>query len=194
MKLTYFTLLLFTILAGCAGVGIAYSNDPYQKLENANVLYQQQYRPLAANRLFKEVISTCEESKDQKCLVNAWVNYGAFLRSETVKRWESEHGKDQFPADRYDQSAAYYGKAATTMLELQAYGNAANAYRDQAESYELAKRTTEACASYLRTLDPFNRNYDLYLAKHPEAKPYAPPGFSSYEEFINAQRKRIGCQ
>lgn len=194
MRFSYFTPLLLTLLAGCAGVAMIDSNDPYQKLENATVLYEQQSRPLAANRLFVEVISTCEQSKDKKCLVNAWVKYGAFLRSESVKQWEDEHGKGQFPADRYDQSATYFGKAAATLLELQAYGNAANAYLDQAKSYELAQRTTEACAAYLKTLAPFNKNYEEYLAKHPGAKPYTPSGFSSYEEFIQAQRKRIGCQ
>jgi len=193
MKLSYFTLLIVTLLAGCAGVGMVYTSDPHQKLENATVLYEQQNRPLAANRLFMEVISTCEESKDRICLARAWENYGAFLRSETVERWENEHGKGAFPADRYDQSAVYFGKAATTLFELQYYGNAANAYLDQAKSYEMAQRTTEACAAYLKTLDPFKKNYEEYLAKHPGAKPYTPAGFTSYEEFINAQRERIGC-
>ena len=186
--------LIFTFLTGCAGVGIMYSSDPYQKLNNATVLYKQENRPLAANRLIKEVIDTCEQSKDQKCLANAWVTYGYLLRSESAAQWENEYGKGAFPADRYDQSATYFGKAATTLIELKAYGNAANAYLDQAASYELANRTTEACASYLKTLDPFNKNYDQFLTNHPDAKPYAPPGYTSYEEMIKAERKRIGCK
>lgn len=193
MKLSYFTPLIFALLAGCEGVGIVYTSDQLQKLQNAAVLYQQQGRPLAANRLISQVITTCEERKDRICLANAWESYGNFLRSDSIGRWEDEHGKEEFPTDRYDQSAEYFGKAAKTEIELQAYGNAANAYYEQAKSYELAKHTTEACASYLQTLDPFNKNYDQFLINHPDAKPYAPPGFSSYEEFINAQRKRIGC-
>lgn len=189
MKLSNYTPLILTLLASCAGVGMVYSSDPYQKLENATVLYKQQNRPLAANRLIKEVIDTCEQSKDQKCLANAWVTYGYLLRSESAAQWENEHGKGAFPADRYDQSAAYFGKAATTLIELQAYGNAANAYLDQAISYEMAKRTTEACTSYLN----FNKNYDLFIAQKPDAKSYAPPGYTNYEEMIKSERKRIGC-
>ena len=89
MKLSNLTPLILTFLASCAGVGMVYSNDPHEKLQNARVLYQQQNRPLAANRLIVEVITTCEESKDRVCLADAWVAYGVLLNSVSVERWEN---------------------------------------------------------------------------------------------------------
>lgn len=185
--------LIVGFLGGCAGVGIVDTNDPYQKLENATVLYGKQGRPIAANRLMIEVIKTCEENNDRPCLARAWASYGGLLKSESAKAWEMEHGKGAFPADRYDQAAEYLGKAAIAFIELKDHGRATNAYHDQARAFELAGQKTEACTSWLKTFAEYKQFTKEYLAKNHDAKPYVPSGFSTYEEFIGTQRNRIGC-
>jgi tetratricopeptide (TPR) repeat protein len=190
MKLLNFILLILTFLSGCAGVGMVYSSDPNQKLEDAAVLNNQQNRPLAAKRLILEVISTCEESKDRICTAKAWVQYGFLLRSESAGRWEQEHGKGAFPDNRYDESAKYFEKAATTFVELKIYDKATHAYYNQGITFELAGRKPEACISYSKSLDTYKQN----INQNPNAKPFVPSGFSNYEDFIDSEKKRVGCK
>ena len=190
MKLSNLTPLILTFLASCAGVGMVYSSDPHEKLQNARVLYQQQNRPLAANRLIVEVITTCEESKDRVCLADAWVAYGLLLQSESAERWENEHGKMQFPANRYKTSAEYLEKAAIVFNEQKLFDKATNAYFNQGLSFELDREKTEACASYSKSLDAYKKN----IEQNPSVKPFVPSGYTNYEDFLAAQRKRVGCQ
>lgn len=182
--------LIFTFLTGCAGVGVMYSSDPYQKLENARVLFQAEHRPLAANRLINEVIDTCEQSKDRKCLGTAWVVYAQLLSSPSAKKWEEDSGKGQFPENRYEKSIEYFDKAAITFIGIKRYDAATNAYYNQAITYDLMQRKTEACSSYLKSVDTYKQN----IAENPNVKPYVPPGFSTYENFISAERERVGCK
>jgi tetratricopeptide (TPR) repeat protein len=217
MKTLFLSSLFIAFFSGCAGVGIVYTSNQYQKLENATVLFEQQDRPLAAKRLIlevmttceeekirphadflpgscKKVTTTCEEAKANLCLAKAWETYGSLLQSESARRWASLQGESAFPADRYDQSAQYYGKAATVFVELENHGDAANAYLGQERAFELAGRKVEACAAYLKTLDQYNLNNKAFLSAHPDAKPFVPRGFSSYADWIAAQRKRVGCE
>ena len=190
MKLAYLIPLTLPLLAGCAGVGIVYSSDPYQKLENATVLYQQQDRPLAAKRLILEVIADCEEKNDRLCLATAWATNGFLYQSESAKKWASIQGDKAFPADRYIKSTEYFEKAATTFYELKLYDKATNAYFGQGIAFEQAEQKGKACASYAKSLDAYKKN----VAQNPNAKPIVPRGYSSYEDFYSAERKRVGCE
>lgn len=217
MKTLFLSSLFIAFFSGCAGVGIVDTSNQYQKLENATVLFEKQERPLAAKRLIlevmatceeekirprvgflpgscKKVTTTCEEAKASYCLAKAWETYGSLLQSESAKRWASKQGESAFPADRYDQSALYFGKAATVFDELDNHGDAANAYLGQQRAFELAGRKLEACAAYLKTLDQYNLNNKAFLSEHPDAKPFVPRGYSSYADWIEAQRKRVGCE
>jgi len=56
------------VLVGCAGVGVVETSDPYVKLSDASSLFDEQDRPLIAERLIREAIEVCENKSDQLCL------------------------------------------------------------------------------------------------------------------------------
>jgi hypothetical protein len=58
---------------------VPYTSDPERKLGWAKELYQNQNRPIPAERLIKEAIEIYQERGDQLGLAQAHRAYGVFL-------------------------------------------------------------------------------------------------------------------
>ena len=83
-------LFFLFMLAGCAGVGVIASSDPLTKLNDAEDLYQEQDRPLIAERLIREAIVIYQERDDPHGLGNAHREYADLLRSRSiVGKWQT---------------------------------------------------------------------------------------------------------
>lgn len=76
-----------TILTGCAGVGVAASDSPQTKLDNASNLLHNQNRPVIAERLIKESIDIAQSTQNTKDLGDAYFAYGDFLYHQPSPTW-----------------------------------------------------------------------------------------------------------
>jgi lipoprotein NlpI len=119
-----FTLIL---LSGCAAVGIPSTSDPYEKLGLAKELFNQQNRPLPAERLIREAIEICKKTRDQECQAEAYFVYSLFFKSSAVKKWGKYYRKNGFLDKtsifelRLSKSEEYFKKA--TSLNPKIYEN-----------------------------------------------------------------------
>src|SRR5438128_2442039 len=89
-------LLIAVHLTGCAAALVPATRDPYKKLAYAGMLYDEQNRPLPAERLIREAIADFEKSGDELGLAQAYWNYGLFFRSASMGRWEVVYRRDGF--------------------------------------------------------------------------------------------------
>ncbi len=73
-------ILLAILVAGCAAMGVPYTTDPKKKLSYAVMLYDEQQRPLPAERLIRESIDIFKSENNEKGLAQAYRVYGFFFR------------------------------------------------------------------------------------------------------------------
>ena len=190
------------MLTACAGVGIVATSDPLAKLNDAEDLFMRQDRPLPAERLIREAIAIYEERNDSHGLGNAHREYGDLLRSPAILKWENVYRRDGFQnksitfenrfekaADFYREALDYYGRAEQQHKQAAKYDELTNVYFNMAwSSYRLDQRD-KACTYYDQAVQAYNENLRL----NPSAKPYVPPGRGSFAQFIEGQKRRVGC-
>ena len=113
-------LLVSVCLVACAGVGVPYTSDPYEKLKWAGGLVHQGARPLPAEGLIREALRSFEARGDELGLAAAYRVYGGFFSSPTIAKpfWREYYGRHRFLDTtatydgRYLKSIEYYEKAA----------------------------------------------------------------------------------
>ena len=154
-------------LAGCAGFGVVASSDPLTKLNDAESLFQEQDRPLIAERLIREAIVIYQERDDPHGLGNAHREYADLLRSPSVTgRWQKfyrEHGfQDRSvtfenriakSSEYYTKALEYYQRAEKQHREANRFDALTNVYYNTAWSYLMLDDRPKACGylrSYLR--------------------------------------------
>jgi hypothetical protein len=69
------------LLPGCAGVGVFASSDPFRKLNDAEVLFEREDRPLIAERLIFEAMEIYQARGDCRGLGASYREYGDLLHS-----------------------------------------------------------------------------------------------------------------
>jgi hypothetical protein len=76
---------VFSLLAGCAAMGVVATDDPAGKLRDATALFGGYARPLPAERLIREAIDIYEKQNDSLGLAEAYRTYGLFFRSTSIE-------------------------------------------------------------------------------------------------------------
>jgi len=172
------------------------TSDPTQKLRDAEVLYAQKDRPLIAERLIREALSISEQQHDEFGVANAYRTYGFFFRSSSVSgSWAEYYRKHGFlePSvtwgTRLDASIRFFRQAAEIYDRLSRYDASTNVYLNMGHTYALMQDREHACAAFSRALDTYHENMRI----NPTARPQTPPGFSSFEEFVDKVRADEGC-
>ena len=84
-------LLLVLALAGCASTAVEDDSvDPGIKLGQAAELFEQQSRPLRAEQLIRQAITTYRQREDAQGLAHAYRVYGELLRSSAVGKQHAD--------------------------------------------------------------------------------------------------------
>src|ERR1700722_6610431 len=141
--------LLCTLFAGCAGFGIVASSDPITKLDDAEVLFTEENRPLPAEKLIQEAIAIYKQRDDAHGLGNAYREYADFLESPAVTAWNSSYNRlgnfhdetintgdrQTVAAELYRRALSYYERAETECKTAQQYDALTNVYVNMAWSH-----------------------------------------------------------
>ena len=188
-------LVISALFQACAGIGIVATSDPQGKLHDARHLFIFQNRPLPAERLIQEAIAICEENADQDCLAEAYLAYGYFFRSGSVKNWEKVYRRDGFLDrtvtfdNRLKKSKEYIELAKPLIEKSKAYDLQTNAYLNFGEDKERQGLKDEACEMYAKSLVANKKN----LESNPSANVTLPDEYANYAEYLSVKQKRAGC-
>ncbi|WP_375724074.1 hypothetical protein LXN10_00845 [Arcobacter sp. KX21116] len=194
MKKNILLILALIILGGCAAVGVPSTSDPIEKLKWADELYNRG-RPFPAEKLINEAIIICKENNNSECLGKAYLSYGFFLRSPSIKENQStykEYGfrnKDITFDNRLVKSKEYFEKAITEYLKTKRYDYLTNAYLNLGFAYYFLGEHKSECEPYRISLEYNQKNIKM----NPNAKISLPKGFSTYKEYVAIHQKRAGC-
>jgi tetratricopeptide (TPR) repeat protein len=202
-KLQALAALAGIVLTGCAGFGIVATSDPLAKLRDAEDLYARQYRPLPAERLIREAMAIYEERDDPHGLGHAHRNYGDFLGSAAVLKWEALYRRDGFldktisfdnrktkALEHYSKALEYYRRAEKQHQQAQKYDALTNVYYSMAWSHFMLDENDKACFYYDQALGAYHEN----IRRNPNAKPFVPSGYRSISDLIESAKRRTGCQ
>ena len=147
-------LFVFLLLGACAGIGVVETSDPAQKLRDAEILYDNEDRPLLAERLIREAIEIYQPTNDKLGLGESYREYGFLLRSPSVKgTWADFYRQNGFLdksvtfETRYRKSVEYLEMATSLFVELGRFDRATNTALNQGFSYVLMSDNSEACRS-----------------------------------------------
>jgi hypothetical protein len=190
------TLLLALPWLGCAGIGVASTSDPMQKLRDAEVLFGSKGRPLLAERLIREAMAIYEQQHDDLGLAHTYRTYGFFFRSRSVnEQWREYYQKNGFLESsvtwdtRFTGSIRFFQKAVEIFDRMGEFDASTNVNLNMGFTYFLIHDTAQGCRALDKALDSYNAN----LRAHPDAKPQAPAGYGSFEEFVKQLRVRESC-
>jgi tetratricopeptide (TPR) repeat protein len=194
MEKNILLILAIIILGGCAAVGVPSTSDPIEKLKWADELYSRG-RPFPAEKLINEAIIICKENNNSECLGKAYLSYGFFLRSSSIKENQSTYkkygflNKDITFDNRLVKSKEYFEKAITEYLKTKRYDYLTNAYLNLGFAYYFLGEHKSECEPYRISLEYNQKNIKM----NPNKKISLPKGFSTYEDYIAVQQKRAGC-
>ncbi len=189
-------LYLFSVLlTGCAAMGVPATGNPDKKVANAYTLFDEQQRPLPAERLIREAIDIYRETGDELGLAEAYRAYGFFFRSKAVEKWNEHYKSNGFLeqratyGNRYQESIAFFEKSAVILERHEKNASLSNVYLNMGFTYEFANQPTEACKAYTQSLG-YNQRHQR---DHPDDTTILPEGFTSFEAYIDAILKRLNC-
>ena len=183
-------------LAGCAGVGVVATSDPMAKLADAGSLFDEQDRPLIAERLIREAIAICESKPDPLCLAEGYRTYGFFFRSASIEgEWTKYYQTNGFLEssatfeNRHQKSIEYFEKAREVFTRLERFDNLTNVNLNMGFTYELMGEPKLACPAFDASLISNHEN----LRRNPNADLSLPKGFATYDEYLIVQKRRAKC-
>jgi tetratricopeptide (TPR) repeat protein len=186
--------LCFATLIGCSAAMVPYTSDPERKLGWANVLLDEQNRPLPAERFIREAIAIYQSKNDEIGLGHAYRGYAYFYRSSSVTRWETfyrEKGfgdKDVSFGQRFDKSIEYYFKARDIFSKANEFDILSSIDIGIAWASE-AKGNLEMACKYLNSSLANNKQH---MSTHPDTKVLM-GNFKSYSDLIASEQKRMKC-
>jgi len=175
-------------------LGMATTN-PDQRMRDAYMLFDQQDRPLPAERLIREATARYQARNDELGLAEAYRAYGFFFRSAAVEKWQGFYEANGFYergatfANRHEKSIEYFEKSAAIFEKYGKHDRLANVYLNMGFTYEFANQPEKACDEYKKGLTSNQR----YMKENPGTTVTLPKGFSSYEAYINPIMQRLRC-
>ncbi len=182
-------ILVLSLLTGtgCAAMLVMATTNPDQKVRDAYMLFDQQYRPLPAERLIREAIARYQTRNDELGLAEAYRVYGFFFRSAALEKWQKFYESQGFYetnatfSNRYEKSIEYFEKSAALFEKHGTYDKLANVYLNMGFTYEFANQKSQACSAYKKSLIASDR----FMKDHPGDLLNLPEGYSTYKEYID---------
>lgn len=192
------------LVGGCAGVGIVETSNPATKLEDAEVLYRRENRPLPAEMLIRQAIEIYQRQDDAHGLGHAYRDYGDLLMSPAVSGLAALYrtGKVHFldPSVTFDNRLAKskeymrmaldeYAIAAKRDSDAGHFDGVTNALFNSAWLHILLGEKGRGCADFDRSEAAYHEN----MRRNPGAHPVVPAGFASLPDAMAAAKREAGC-
>lgn len=188
--------LLLLSLAGCTSERRYAENSPYAKLADADVLIVLD-RPATAERLISEALEQCAESSEPRCFANAYRMYGLLLMSPVLEEpnWQEYFTEKGFRdrSIRYEQrhhkAVEYFDRAAEQYARIGYYDAVTNVLFNKAVMLTSLGDKAGACMAYDDTAAAYAENQRL----NPDIAVVVPEGYSDVHQFIDEQKRELGC-
>lgn len=195
--------LFFVFITGCNGVGVVNTNNPQQKLEQADSLLYEQNRPLLAERLIFEAITEYRQTNNQFGLANALRDYGDLLGSSAVAQAGVQflragfHDPDVTMQNNLDKSKYYFAQSIEHYnlagIEVSRNGELSklmNIYFNIGGLSARLGNQSKSCAF----LDKASNAYNDAVLQNPHVKlPSPKQGYGSALDYIKSKQNSIGC-
>jgi tetratricopeptide (TPR) repeat protein len=184
-----------TALVGCAAIFGRSTADPAIKLKWASELFGSKDEPVKAEELIRDAIEIYKKERNQIGLAEAYRQYGLFLRSNAVGKFEKYYRKEGFLdrtvtfKTRYDKAVDYFNQSKDLFGDYGHIEIQSNLYISLAKTYDMMNRQKEACDAFNKGME----NYAEYKKGNPEAKELRSEEMSNYEEYIVVMKKQAGC-
>jgi len=187
-------LLVSLCLSGCAG--LSQRIDPASQLAQAVGLFSLQEKPLLAERLILESIAVCDARGDMACLADGYRVYAFFFGSMAVEgRWRLHYQVNGFLDPlatferRHAKAAEYFGKSRGILVGLEQFEAARNLSLNMAQSYRVLGDFSRTC----RLFDDAAVFHAAALRRDPRVELVWPVEFSTFDDWLAAEKRRTGC-
>ncbi|SMM99413.1 hypothetical protein SPONL_561 [uncultured Candidatus Thioglobus sp.] len=189
--------LISILLSGCAAMGVHSTNDPDQKINDAYMLFDEQQRPLPAERLIREAITIYKANNNMLGLAEAYRAYGFFFRSGVIGGKYHKHYKERgfmeknaTYTNRYEKSIEYFKKSAEIYKQNSALDKLTNIYLNMGFTYEFAGLPNKACKEYKRSIVVSQ----TFARQNPNIKLILPKGYDTHKEYMKPFLDRLICK
>ena len=193
---------LSLLIAGCVGVGVFPTDDAFQKLNDAEQLFQRDLRALIAENLIWEAKEIGEAEGNYHLLGNVFHTYADFLSSSAVEKWNKFYRENGFKDEsitfenRKEKSEEYLEKAsefydlgAQQLVQSKEYDKLTNLYLNAAIVMQKMDKDEMACGYLDRAIEAAEEN----ILNNPQADPYAPQGYGNVQEYLEAMKESFDC-
>ena len=193
----FVSILLIVLVSGCSAALVPMSSDPQTKLKQALTLYQDQNRPIPADRLYLETMEIYKNKDDDLGLADAYRGYAFFLQSDSVGKW-SGYFRDKGFYDksitydkRYEIAREYFLKARATYEKNSKYDLLANIDLNLGHHYNLLMKDNKmACIYYDKSI----QDYRLFSRGSPTTSIVLPKRFKTYDDYMAEVKRQTGCK
>ncbi|HEY2337939.1 MAG TPA: hypothetical protein VGI18_11295 [Burkholderiales bacterium] len=192
-----FVPIAVSALVGCAAALVPESNDPATKLNQARGLWRES-RVIPAERLIGDAIELAREQKNYLRLGEAQLTYAQFLRSSAFqdKFFDDKRAKLGGPEGVREEAKRYLKDAEKSYVDAEPAALSAadsfaisNLWIRRSLVYQELDERPRACEALRNALATHKEAQE----RNPGTKVALPPGFKTFDEFIQRQRTTIGC-
>lgn len=191
------SVLAAPLLAGCAAALVPESNDPATKLNQARALWREG-RLIPAERLIGDAIELAREQKNYVRLGEAQLTYAQFLKSSAFKDkfFDDKRAKLGGPEGVNEEARRYlrdaeksYMEAEPAVLSSTDPFDISNLWMRRSLIYQELDDRLRACEA----LDNSLATHRTAQERKPGTAVRLPPGFKSFDEFVQKQKATLGC-
>lgn len=186
------TVILAGLLTSCAARS---TKDPAVMLQRASEEFSRKDDPLAAEEFLRQALEVYRKKMDRLGLAETYRQYGLFLRSNAVSKFEKHYNTAGFLdesvkfTNRYQKAVEYLLKAQEIFEENRKYDTLSTVHISLAKTYARLNRNQEACDSLTRGM----ASYNAFKKSNPDMKEFHAEEVADYEEYIGILRQQLAC-
>jgi hypothetical protein len=195
--MTVRNILFATIMVGamtaCSGVGVVETDDPYDKLRQAQYLYSGPGRAMRARQLINEAVQIFEKQGDETGLAEAYRQYGFLARCGGARdailiRGGCDRASGPVPPEDIRLSDQYFVRAEELAIRHNRYDLLSNIYFNLNINRYFADDRAQACIYLDKALEASRRAETA----RPGAPVELPRGVGSFAELVANSKAKIG--
>ena len=187
---------LAIVLAGLVVACAARSTrDPAVMLQWASEEFSSKDDPVAAEEFLQQALEMYRKKMDRLGLAETYRQYGLFLRSNAVSKFEKHYNTVGFLdesvkfSNRYQKAVEYLIKAQEIFEENKKYDTLSTVHISLAKTYAQLNRPLEACDSLTKGM----ASYNAFKKSNPDMKEFHAEEVADYEEYIGILRQQLAC-
>jgi len=185
-------IVLAGLLISCAARS---TKDPSVMLVWASEEFSSKDDPIAAEEFLQQALEVYRKKMDRLGLAETYRQYGLFLRSNAVSKFEKHYNTVGFLdesvkfTNRYQKAVEYLLKAQDIFEENKKYDTLSTVHISLAKTYAHLDRNREACDSLTKGMT----SYNAFKKSNPDMKEFHAEEVADYEEYIGILRKQLSC-